>query len=684
MKYSLLTSYPTVSRSPTDILRLFEPGSEVAQKAARDALVTTGPVLGCDLEFDTSVRNAEVPTILGLSDGYLNISVPFADGLPFFKILVERHPDLIFVGHSFISADLFVFRNTGVKIGFEQVCDTIIWHWLTAMHLCKGTGKTEDEDGEKRGKGWMNLWAFSSIHTSLPNWKECVGDDCQALKLPCYDHNPFEYNGVDAFAPVDALPSVLRVARIRGVDKLYDLHRELVYVLAEMSRYGIQCDMPYIKTLKDDLEKDKTRIAAALPFSPTSPKQIVAYFKTKGIDLADAQEATIREAADDSDDPELHLLLESKELGNGPDRWFGPRFVDDYGVVHPRGGIFTSSGRLMFSSPNLQNVGHWRVDRWTCGCLHKKTVHIDGVCTKCDCKKFKELNIGGRVRRGVIARPSHYLAKFDLKNGEGQVMFNFAGYEVPEDAHTWTADLCKLTDDMDYCLREGGRRQGAKKIVHGESYLQGLQLKTSTEMKGQRIRQEIAAGARVVYPNWTFEGKTVSFTGANFAERVWGSKSWENRRKALEIIEGKYFANVPEMRKFQQRVTEACEKEKAVRTPLGYVTLSYGLADERCKTACAIWGSQPVGHITKIALIRAWRGHVAGRQMRPLLQEHDSILYEVADVVAPDQAARHMKEDADVHLPEIPTLKIPSETEYSPVVNGEPSNWRDMVHTPTS
>lgn len=646
MNYTCLSELPPVSKSPVDISALFGPASEPFQHQVQAILGAKRNYLGCDLEFDKQDR----PTVLGLSDGAVTVSVPWSAGVEPFRELVEKYRP-VFVGHFFLSADLFVFKNIGIDIDICDVQSTEIWHYLVNPHLCKGTGKTEDNDGAKRGKGYMNLWTFCSLYTSAWNWKDHKADE---VCNDCPECDVWKYNGEDSINPLLALPNVVRTARIRGVSKLYDLHRELVYVLAEMSNYGLQTDTEYIRGLQAQLESDRGTIASTLPFSPTSPKQIVEYFKGKGIHLADAQETTVREACEGSDDAELRSLLEFKELGKGASAWFGENFVDANGRVHPRLQIFTSSGRLACSSPNFQNLPHWRVDRKT------------------------GENIGARVRRGVIASPGTYLCKFDLKNGEGRVVFNFSGYDVPPDAHTWVAEMIGLTPDMEYCQREGGPRQGGKKISHSQSYLEGLQLKSPADLRSDTVKREIKFGARVVYPNWTFEGKVVTFTGANFAERVWGSKSWENRKKAIDLIEGQYFKNLPGIRDWHQRITKDCERYKAVRTPLGYHLESYGPLDERMKTCAAVHGSQPVGQITKIALIRAWKAFKAGRPMRPLLQEHDSILYEVVEHVPPEQAIQWMKEDGEVELPEIPGLRIPLDCGVSLPIATEPSNWRDV------
>jgi hypothetical protein len=1014
------TPLPPVSRAPHDILNLFGPASQTIQTTLQKVLGKTQPVAGLDLEFD-----GDTPTILGLSDGSLTISVPWNDGLPFLLQLISRHSDIVWVGHAIVSADLFVLKAAGIDVPLANLQDTIIWHWLCNMNLCKGSVKNEDNDGASKGRGFMNLGCFLSLYTSLPSYKDCKGDECNGTYCPehdiqgynaCFfyntriwmadntwkyiqqvksgeyvkscghdgnvcdkqvvrvvrtpypeqewlsvhtdgehfgqpnengvictpDHQWFTdrglietralqagdrvwlprtgdydviygsvlgdghiyngdqfavshsnqeyllakaraldavvmtpsirtgksfgvkpmfrtekktakwwrakfycdkqkvwhppsikalailygddgciqrkfytsvktglkkeqdacakialhkfmpqleeikgwfrehygncsignkavlclaplaskkfwndiapymhpsvqykmpklfhglYNGwldntscqlqrgevvsvtkamipsskhkyklryclevedthsfftkaglvknCDSYGPVVALPNVITQAKFRSVTHLYDLHRELMYVTTEMTRFGLCADMPYVETLKKELAEEKERIETELPFSPTSPKQVMAFFKERGVALHDAQEETIRELieVDDVDDEYLSLLLEYKELGNGPARWFGPKFVDGNGWVHPRVAIFTSSGRMMSRSPNFQNLSARRTNRHVCNCGHRDTEHVGG-CVKCGCEKFKAVNVGKKVRRAVVAPPGWYIARYDLSNAENRVMLHLAGYDIPRDRdlHTWTAQLAQLDETMEFCKRLGGPRQAAKSVVHAGSYLEGVQLKTPSELRTPRIKSEINAGARIVYPNWRFEEKVVTFTGSNFAQRVYGDKTWENRAKALDIA-NKYFA--PEafgkMRDLQQKITTSLERQKAVVTPLGYYLSSYGQAEDRMKTACAVFGSQPVSHVTKLALINSWRKFVAGRPMRPVLQVHDELLFYVRDDVDPQVAAGWMREVGEFEMPKMPGLVIPIECSYSPNTPTQPSNWRDQT-----
>jgi len=180
----------------------FAPVSRVADDIPR---LKPSPYLGVDFEWD--VRN-NVPTILGVSDGTLTVSVEHKDGWPLFKTLLDR-PSLILVGHNFLQADLQVLTSLGVEWPTDRVDDTIVWHWLTNPELCKAGGKAIDGDGDKRGRGFMNLYTAMMLSVGASNWKACVGDaQCVGERRPCPKHNVFGYNGNDAYWPVQAIPAL--------------------------------------------------------------------------------------------------------------------------------------------------------------------------------------------------------------------------------------------------------------------------------------------------------------------------------------------------------------------------------------------------------------------------------------------------------------------------------------------
>lgn len=606
-----LSTLPPVSRDAGDILKLFGSQSTTIQNLAKKALGVDRPILGTDLEYSETVRYIEEPTVLGVSDGFLTVSVPFDEGITLFKELRQLHPNILFVGHAFTSADKFAFAQVGEVINLEDIEDTIIRFFLANAHLCKTGAKLEDGDGEKRGKGYMNLWTFLSIYTDFYNYKECHKESCRGEFCP--KHDVWGYNGADASGPLFALPQLLFQSKVRGVDKLYPLHRELAYVLGEMSRFGVQVDREYLfgdkgkgtLGLQGEFELNKKRIEESLPFNPKSNKEAVAYFKGKGIELSDWQETTIREKVEEESDPELALCLDYKELGNGTDRWFAPLgkdksgdwtgYLDSNSKIHPRLSIFTSTGRLAASSPNLQNVSSRRVDRNTCECKHDLESHSELLgCSLCvECKKFRGVSMGKMVRRAIIASPGHYLLSADFSNAENRMFLHLSGHHIPNevDLHTFVAEKSKFTPDMEIVkLNKGNPREAAKTVSHGSMYLEGIQVKYPRELLTSRIRSEIDMGAREVWSDWKLGEGIVTFTGSNLSQRVFGDKTFANRKKALSILKI-LFDTFPGAREFQQKIGKQMEREKAVITPHGYYLLSFGPSiEDRIKTAAAMFG----------------------------------------------------------------------------------------------
>lgn len=666
MIHSFQPEFPPVLRHPDAILSLRPPN------------------IGVDFEW--SIRTGE-PTIIGVSDGETAVSVPFADGIGPFLALAKRYGrKLSFVGHGFIRAERPILARHGLTIPLEQIKDTIISHWLVNAHLCKAGGKAigDGNELERRGPGFMNIWTMCSLHTSSPCWKFCrEGDHCHGV--PCPHHEPFWYNGLDAREPVNALPDLERKMKLLGVEKLYPMHAQLHQVFHRMQTEGVWVDTNHINGMREEFQAVKGKLwkkgqkgptEESLPFNPNSGPQVRRFFEERyGLKLRDNTEETIRRAVNDNwtgafgtdDDgtdghckiPELAALLTYKESGAGIDRWFAPRvwtgkdfegYVVDHGnglgTVHPNINNYTSTGRTACTGPNLQNLEKRRVDRTT------------------------GQTIGDRVRRAIIAPPGHNLYSADFGNGENRCMLWYAGYSIPfdKDLHAEMVSNIGLREEDEFSIIMGSARDAAKSVTHATDYMEGLQLLSDRQLRSTRVRQEIAAGARVVYSDWRFRGLTVTFTGVNLALRAFGSKDWGSRAKALDIMRRYIDVAYPKLREVQRRITREVESGM-VKAPHGYALRLYDRTPEDIiKTAMAFFGSNPIAHYLKLSLLNI-ENHP---HMVPAIPVHDEHVFYVDKRWDPTVVKKWITEAMVFETPEMPGFSMPIKLKVGP-------NWKDMV-----
>lgn len=635
--FTPISAWPSISRHAFDI-----------------DMLHPRPYLSLDWEWDIQTQQ---PTILGVSDGNITVSVPHVEGKPHLQSLLTRFPNTPILGHNILQADFDVAEREGIQLDPHIAEDTILWHWLTNQSLCKGTKKSDDEEGEKRGRGFMNLFAMCSLYTNAPNWKQCWGESCEGSGRPCPKHDAWGYNGNDCYWPLQAIEPMKRRARLLGVDSLYPLHRDVSIVLSKMSQRGVQVNVEYINQLRREFARDADALFAQIStkFNPDSPKQVAAYFAARSIKLDDTREETVREASEKYADPDLDLLLDYKELGNGPDRWFAPKewsdkkrkwkgYVDGDGVIHGSFAFFTSTGRLLAFNPNLQNIAKRRIDR------------VTGE------------KVGKRVRRAVVAREGYKLFRADYKSAENYAFLYMSGYkELPKvDLHDWLKDIIGLKEEDDFAKSLGGARDASKSVFHANDYMEGLKLLDRRSLTSPKITKEVAAGARLVYPDWTFQEQVVTFTGINLANRAFGQATLANRKRALDVQQS-VFATFPNVRQLQRTITKMVERERCVRTPHGYVLASYGYPEDRLKTAAAMMGSNPVAHFMKVALLNA----AQHPHLNPTMTIHDEIVFEVDRRHEPKKVEGWIREAMEIETPEMPALRLPVD-----VSSGD--NWTDQ------
>jgi len=87
------------------------------------------------------------------------------------------------------------------------------------------------------------------------------------------------------------------------------------------------------------------------------------------------------------------------------------------------------------------------------------------------------------------------------------------------------------------------------------------------------------------------------------------------------------------------------------------------------KQAAAVWGSQPIAHFTKLALIKLWG---QAPEKWPVLQVHDEILTYVRRGISPEEGCAWLRDGMCFETPEMPGFSIPVDTSYG-------DNWSQQV-----
>ena len=518
--------------------------------------------------------------------------------------------------HSGIESDWPLIQlATGRKVPLEKLEDSMFLHYLLGGDFCALPGKTEDDD-EPGAIGLMNLWAMANLRMAVPNWKQCRGLGCLG---PCPKHDPLGYCAMDSYAGlVGFLEMKNEAERMRLPWKLYRERMALGYVCSLMRQKGVYVDQLFIEQLNGEFEEKKQALFPSYigkggkrvftdpnpkqqdfiekprlsPFNPNSPDQVLEYFSRGGIRLDQTQRSDIEKAliqtckrtgteyekskgvllfSVDEDTPgilcDLINLYQYKFSGKGLKAWFDPEKIDKDSLIHPRF-IATGTGtkRLASNGPNFQNIP---ARGW-----------------------------GALVRRVIRARQSDYdILKSDKRQLElRMVLYDAGGPQPADDAFNW---LVENAPEFGVFPKP---RDIAKSVSHAGDYLEGLKLIEPFELETRSVKMQINAGALKVFPDWEYKGCIVAFTGANLAERLFGDRSYENRKKALEIQEV-YFKRFHWIRDWHQKVSAEIEDRGYVRSASGSFLYLHGTPEEQMKVACAAKGQgQSAEHMEDIML----------------------------------------------------------------------------------
>lgn len=607
--------------------------------------------LGLDFEFPPTYR----ASLIGISSKNACACIRPTDETIRQVVQAALQRGVKIVGHSVIGAEKKVIEvNTGIVLPLGSYDDTMLRHYLLNADLAKAPDKSEADDAG--ALGFMNLWTATSMVLDVPMWKMCRGFACEGIICPTHD--------VEGYCAVDSWSSLeLNYAHITGMahhrvpEKLYEELKELTEIAQTMQDRGIKINTLWVREFdsKSDEYKEKLFQGQGL-FNPRSPQAVVSWFKDNNVILGSNSKKDIRktlekqaekrgfslkdndgrfttEALENAEElpKELDALLrlyQYKDAGKGLDSWFGDKYISD-GFVHPRFiTIGASTSRWSSSRPNFTNI--------------------------------PARGFGSLVKAGIIPRDESLdIVHADASNLELRICLYLGGVDPTElfgdkDPFKWL--VVESAGKFEKAASENNMvaRDVAKSVSHASNYLEGIKILYAKDLSDPRIKREIEDGILYVYRDWEYCGGIVSFTGANLAERLFGSKSAENRRKALQISEEIYFKQLPQLRAWHRKVLREIEDTQRVQYPTGHFLRLYGRPEENAKVGMAAYGQGCGAHHVQGILLRFVRttGYV------PIMFTHDSFDFEVPRTWSDKQANEFMYIMAE-ETDRFPGLKTP-------------------------
>ena len=245
---------------------------------------------------------------------------------------------------------------------------------------------------------------------------------------------------------------------------LEGVEQPLEPVLAQMEATGIRIDVPYLKTLSDELGSTLNRLeteakqVAEVDFNLASPKQLgELLFNTLGLDRKKSRrtktgfstDATVLEKLE-HDHPVVPLVLEHRVLSKLKSTYVDalPQLVEaETGRVHTDfNQAVTATGRLSSSNPNLQNIP---------------------VRTE----------YSRRIRKAFLPQEGWTLLSADYSQIELRILTHLSGEEVLQEAYRTGDDVHALTARLllDKDEVSADERRLGKTINFGVIYGMGAQ-----------------------------------------------------------------------------------------------------------------------------------------------------------------------------------------------------------------
>jgi DNA polymerase I-like protein with 3'-5' exonuclease and polymerase domains len=542
------------------------------------------------------------------------------------------------VGHSVIGAEMRVVKETcGITQSIDEYDDSMLRHYLLNADWCKAPDKGEEDDAG--ALGFMGLWTCASAVLLWPAWKQCSGVDCEQVICPTHDVKG--YCAVDAAASLECNYIHKEQFKQWNVpEKLYDELKELTLIAQQMQDQGIRVNMDFVREMERKSDEYKaTLFNSESEFNPRAPVQVVDWFRQNGIQLQGNDKVSIRKALEKTASKygystydengkfnletlelsdalpkeldALYRLYEYKGAGKGLDPWFGKKYIveeNDGTFVHPRFiTIGASTSRWSSSRPNFTN---------------------------CPARGF-----GSLVKAAIIPRSDDLdLCHADSSNLELRICIYLGGFDpneiIPGDPFTWLVQNSGGAFDTIAAINNDTPRGVAKTVSHANSYLEGIKILYPRDLAKPFIKKQIDAGVIRVYKDWEYMGGLVAFTGANLAERIFGDKSWDNRKRALAITEDVYFKQLPMLRDWHRKVLAEVQDKRFVQYPTGHFLRLYGSAEENAKVGCAALGQGVGAHYIQGQVLRFKRE----LNKIPIMFVHDSLTFEIPSSYSDQQA----------------------------------------------
>jgi len=449
--------------------------------------------------------------------------------------------------------------------------------------------------------------------------------------------------------------------RQQGLWHLFtDVEMVLIPVLVAMERNGILLDTDLLREMSRELGEQLVKLEREIyssvghQFNINSPQQLGRVLfeelrlpQSRRTKSGYSTEASVMEALRG-----VHLVVEFvlqyRQLSKLKSTYIDvlPALINrKTGRVHTTfNQTGTATGRLSSSDPNLQNIP------------------IRG-------------ELGGKIRRAIIAPPEAYLLSGDYSQIDLRVLAHLsqdpgliAAFAQDEDIHSATA--CRLFGvSRDEVTPE--MRRNAKTVNFGVIYgMSDYGLEQATKLSRGVSRDEVT-------PEMRRNAKTVNF-GVIYGMSDYGLEQATklSREEASQFI-ALYFEKYPKVKEYLETTKEQARKLGYVQTVLGRrrflpeINSSNRVvreAAERMAINAPVQGSS--ADIIKIAMINLHR-EMERRSLKSkmLLQIHDELLFEV-----PEEEVEEMKSLVAEVMPSAFQLCVPLKVDIK-----VGRNWGEMA-----